>query len=125
MDIGGEEPGESPTDQARFGNEDLAGSYAIEFDFGLFGSDDYTDDGTVPPAITAAVADAVERAVQVLAPRIPSRGQWNAAGGRLAQVANGGLLWILDPGYWDGLGTGEKEGELTYRLAQFRTSAQL
>ena len=85
----------------------LAGMYAIAFDFGLFGSDDYTDDGTVPKAITDAVAAVAIRAVDQLGPRLPSKGAWQdavAAGGGLPRVANGGLVWMLDPHYWDGVG---------------------
>ena len=85
----------------------LAGMYAIAFDFGLFGSDDYTDDGTVPNAITDAVAAVATRATNALAPHLPSKDDWKdavAIGGGLPRVANGGLVWVLDPHYWDGVG---------------------
>jgi hypothetical protein len=85
----------------------LVDTYAIEFDAGLFGSDDYTADGTVPAAITSAVVAVAIRAVDLLGQRLPSKGAWQdavAAGGGLPRQANGGLVWILDPHYWDGVG---------------------
>jgi hypothetical protein len=83
-------------------------TYALDFDFGLFGSDAAPDDGTVPEAITTAVAAVAIRAVDLLGPRLPSAGAWRdavAAGGGLPRQANGGLVWILDPHHWDGVGT--------------------
>ena len=85
----------------------LVDTYALAFDFGLFGSDDYTDDGTVPAAITTAVAGVAIRAVDQLSQRLPSKGTWRdavAAGGGLPREANGGLVWIFDSHHWDGVG---------------------
>lgn len=101
----------NPDESEGFGEDQadpLVGTYAIAFDFALFGSDDYTEDGSVPAAIVAAVKDVVNRAVDELAARLPSRAGWHdavAAGGGLPREEGGGLAWILDPHHWDGIGT--------------------
>ncbi|GIH22706.1 hypothetical protein Aph01nite_10160 [Acrocarpospora phusangensis] len=84
--------------------DDQIGSYAIPFEFGLFGGEESTSDGSVPAGIAAAVDDVVARAVDALTATLPSREAWRTAGG-LPRRADGGLLWILDPAYQTGLGS--------------------
>jgi hypothetical protein len=87
--------------------EDFGGPYTVEHQIGVFSSDDYTADASVPAAITDAVEAFVEDAVGVLAPFVPARSDWDdavEAGGGLLRMAGGSLLWMLDPAYWYGLG---------------------